>query len=72
MKRLFWYLQEEHKRVRRLQLPNPAQLQRLPTPQNAQTQGNGFDCGVFMCGFVDALLRDSFPAFDQVEMTRYQ
>ena len=61
------YLQDEH--LQRVRRPFPDLLWSITRPQIPQ-QDNGHDCGVFVCTFIDYILRDQPWDFD-ARHTRY-
>lgn len=50
---LFQYIQDEHKAKHGGPLPDVDDWKLVPCTQDTPRQGNGFDCGVFLCTFAD-------------------
>ncbi|XP_020897611.1 putative ubiquitin-like-specific protease 1B [Exaiptasia diaphana] len=38
------------------------------TPKNIPHQDNDYDCGVFMCMYIESLSRCKYPSFNQSDM----
>ena len=55
---VFQYLQDEHKRYYKIPMPDLKSWRlRGSAPLSIPMQLNGYNCGVFVCVFVDSLLR---------------
>ena len=65
------YLQDEH-RLHHQGAPLPADWRLIPCQPYTPRQGNGYDCGVFVCHFADRLLLDLPLATSGTEITRYR
>lgn len=50
---LFQYIQDEHKAKHGGPLPDIDDWKLVPCTEDTPRQGNGFDCGVFLCTFAD-------------------
>jgi len=69
---IFQYLQDEHQDKKKGSLPNAEQWTLEPCNAAIPRQRNGFDCGAFVCRYVDRMARNLPLDFDQQGMNDFR
>ena len=69
---IFQYLKDEHLDKKKCPLPDLDQWELVTCTTNTPDQRNGFDCGVFLCMYIDLLLLNLPLVFSQEHITKYR
>ena len=67
---IFQYIQQEHLTKLGYPLEDTQAWQLVACTDDTPRQGNGFDCGVFCCTYMDLLASNAPLNFDQTDMMR--
>jgi sentrin-specific protease 1 len=70
LKHIFRYLQDEHRAKKGCPMPDLDEWTLVPCTRDTPSQQNGFDCGVYLCMFLDFLSMDCPLVFSQEHINR--
>lgn len=69
---IFQYLKDEHKDKMKADLPNAEDWTLEPCHDTIPRQRNGYDCGAYVCRYLNRLARDLPLDFDQQDMSNFR